>query len=179
MMRLLGAVLAGGEARRFGSDKALALLGGRTLIDHVVAALAKQCGGIVICGRDHAGLASVPDRPRAGLGPLGGINAALHWARDAGFEAVLTAPCDTPHLPDDFAERLSRSGGPAFVADLPVIGLWPVALAHALDAHLATGAERSLRGWARVAGATPVDIPGIANINTPAEWHAARVRHGC
>src|SRR3546814_3555756 len=38
-VKTLGAVLAGGRSSRFGSDKALAMLGGRTLLDHAQAAL--------------------------------------------------------------------------------------------------------------------------------------------
>jgi molybdopterin-guanine dinucleotide biosynthesis protein A len=34
-MTLLGAIIAGGEARRFGADKAAARLKGVALIDHV------------------------------------------------------------------------------------------------------------------------------------------------
>ena len=38
-MRILGAILAGGQARRFGSNKALARLHGEPLIAHAARAL--------------------------------------------------------------------------------------------------------------------------------------------
>ena len=107
-MRVLGAILAGGQARRFGSDKALALLAGRALIDHVAAALGPQVEALVVCGREHQGSTSVPDRPAAGLGPLGGLAGALHYAREHGYDAVVSAPCDTPLLPDDFGGQVER-----------------------------------------------------------------------
>ena len=49
---ILGAILAGGQARRFGSDKAQALWRGRRLIDHVADALGSQTTALVVCGRD-------------------------------------------------------------------------------------------------------------------------------
>ena len=94
--RVLGAVLAGGRSRRFGSDKAAALLDGRPLLDHVVEALAPQVDAVVVCGRRHASLPSLVDRLGPDLGPLGGLNAALHHAAAHGFELVLTAGCDMP-----------------------------------------------------------------------------------
>ena len=39
-MKTLGAILAGGGSRRFGSDKAAAWLDGRALIDHVAGRVA-------------------------------------------------------------------------------------------------------------------------------------------
>ena len=45
-MKLLGAILAGGRSSRFGSDKAFALLNGKPLIDHVIAALAAQTDAV-------------------------------------------------------------------------------------------------------------------------------------
>ena len=167
-MKLLGAVLAGGQSRRFGSDKALAVLGGKTLIEHAIAALAAQTDAVIVCGREWTDW--VADRPAPDLGPLGGINAALHCAAKRGFDAVLTVPCDAPLLPADLAERMAATGAPAFVEDMPVIGLWPAALAASLDAHLAQSADRSVRGWARQAGARPHALDkSIPNVNSLAD----------
>ncbi|UUL81709.1 molybdenum cofactor guanylyltransferase [Sphingomonas qomolangmaensis] len=164
-MRLLGAVLAGGLSRRFGSDKAEALLDGERLIDRVVAALTPQVDAVILCGRAPG----LPDRPVGGLGPLAGLNAALHHARAHGFDAVLSVPCDAPYLPHDL--RAILGDGPAFIADQPVIGIWPAALADRLDVHL-RGDDRSLRRWGRATGASARNAPPIANINTPADLSA-------
>lgn len=161
---ILGAILAGGESRRFGSDKAQATLGGAALLDHVAGALAPWVDELVVCGRDWPGLRNVPDRPAPGLGPLGGLAAALHDAEARGFARVLTLPCDTPLVDPALIAALVAAGAPALVRDCPVIGIWPAALAPALDAHIA-GADRSMRGWARRAGATWLDLPAPANVN--------------
>lgn len=167
-MRLLGAILAGGEARRFGSDKALAAWRGRSLIEHVLAALAPQVETVIVCGREHPGLIGVPDRPLPGLGPLGGIAAALHHAAGQGYDAVLTAPCDAPVLPADVMARLGDGG---FLAGTPVVGLWPVRLAAELDAHLAAGGDRSVRRWAHALGMPAIDGE-VANVNRPEDLAA-------
>jgi len=165
-MKLLGAILAGGEARRFGSDKALARLDGRALIDHVAAQLAPHCDGLILCGR--AGEGGVPDRPKGGLGPLGGLNAALHAAAGWGAARVLLAPCDTPVLPQPLLALLAASEGSCFVAQLPVLGIWEAALAPMCDAYLAAGERASMKAWAAHAGAVAIDwAPPIANINSP------------
>jgi molybdopterin-guanine dinucleotide biosynthesis protein A len=85
---ILGAVLAGGQSSRFGSDKALAELDGRTLLARAVEALQAQCDAVVVVGREDAPVPTLPDRPRPGMGPLGGIAAALHHAADTA-----TTPC--------------------------------------------------------------------------------------
>jgi molybdopterin-guanine dinucleotide biosynthesis protein A len=171
MARLLGAVLAGGAASRFGSDKALADAGGLALIDRVIAALAPQCAALVIVGRAHGNWPALSDRPAGALGPLAGLNAALHHAATAGCDAVLCAPCDVLGLPPDLAQRLAA--GPAVIADQPVVGLWPSALAERLDGWLAAG-HRSVRGFAAAVGACAVTLPvPLANINAPddlARW---------
>ena len=163
-MSVLGAVLAGGQSRRFGSDKAVALLDEVALVDRVVAALSPQVDAVVIVGR-AGGLA---DRPAGGLGPLAGLNAALHHARATDYDWVVTVPCDAPLLPHDLVARL-RGEGPRFAADMPVIGWWPATLADRLDTHLAASDDRSMRGWARAIGAVAVDLGPIANVNTPAD----------
>ncbi len=172
MAKVLGAVLAGGRSRRFGSDKALATYAGRSLIEHVIAALHPQCAAVIVCGRSSESVAAfdvaaIPDRPAPDLGPLGGLNAALHHARSHGFTHVLSAGCDTPKLPVDLLVQLTGPY-PAFVRGMPIVGRWPVDLAAALEDHLATAGDRSIGRWARSAGAEAIDlIAAIPNINTP------------
>lgn len=169
-MSVLGVVLAGGESRRFGADKALATLAGRPLIAHVIDALRPQVDLVVVAGREHPGVRSVSDRPASRLGPLGGLNGALHLAMAEGFDEVMSIGCDVPGLPPDLVVRLRAAGPAAFVEAMPVAGLWPAALAPLLDAHIADDPRRSMRGWAARAGAVPVRLPAmLANINTRAD----------
>ncbi|MBX9883718.1 MAG: molybdenum cofactor guanylyltransferase [Novosphingobium sp.] len=157
---ILGAVLAGGQSSRFGSDKALAPLGGRTLLARAIAALEAQCDSVIVVGRGD-----LDDRPRPGMGPLGGINAALHHAMSHGYAEVLTCGVDcaglAPHTRADLAPA------PAYASDQPVIGLWPASAAPALDAFLASDAKHSMRAFAAMIGARPVRLSASpANINT-------------
>lgn len=166
---ILGAILAGGQARRFGSNKALARWNGATLIEHVAAALSQQVDALVVCGGDTApnGIPLLQDCPEDGLGPLGGLAAALAHAEAHGFAGVVSAGCDTPVLPDGLVGRLRAAGGASCLATNPIIGWWPIDIAASLIRHVATDPHRSMRGWARAAGATEVTIPEfIANINT-------------
>lgn len=161
--RVLGAVLAGGSSRRFGSDKARALLDGTPLIEHVIARLLPQVDALVVVGRDWVGVTSIADRPAAALGPLGGLAAALAFAAAQGFDTVLTSGCDLPTLPQNLATVLGDA--PAVALGQPLLGVWPAGLSALLDAHLAAD-ERSLRSWVRCSGAREVDLGPIANINT-------------
>lgn len=126
---------------------------------------------MIVCGREEPGYTCVPDRPEPDLGPLGGLNAALHYAEEQGFDAVLSAGCDIPNLPPDLAEilgaetlSLHRS---AIVQSQPVVGLWPVGIAKELEAFLADDG-RALYGFAEKAGARMVRFdPPLMNINRP------------
>jgi molybdopterin-guanine dinucleotide biosynthesis protein A len=163
-MRLLGAIIAGGGSRRFGGDKAAAVLDGRALIDHVVSALAPQVEDLVICGRDWSGMVTVTDRPTTDLGPLGGLCGALHYAAANRFDAVLTAGCDVLPLPD-----LSGLTGPtaAVIEGQHLFGFWPVALTAVLDRHLADQPDRSIRQWVIISGARTVACTrNFYNLNT-------------
>jgi molybdopterin-guanine dinucleotide biosynthesis protein A len=163
-MKILGAMLAGGQARRFGADKALATLGGMTLIDRIAATIRPQVHDLIIVGREGG----IADRP-PDIGPLGGIAAALRYAEDYGFDGAVTVPCDTPVLPSDLVRRLTSIGSATFARGLPVIGYWPTALAPAIDAYLASADDHSIRSWARHINAAPVTLDDIANINTRAD----------
>lgn len=165
-MRLLGAVLAGGRSSRFGSDKALALLRGRPLIDHAADALRPHVAQLVLSGRDAQGFVGVPDRPEPGLGPLGGIAGALHYAAAHGYAAILTTGCDMPVFPPSLVRALI-GGGPALTQGQPLAAFWPATLADKLDTWLATSDDRSIAAWARHVCARRVPWPGppLPNIN--------------
>ena len=163
-MRLLGAIIAGGGSRRFGGDKAAALIGSQALIDIVAAAVSAQVDKLIICGRRWPGLESIQDRPAPDLGPLGGLNAALGYAQRNGFDAVVTAGCDVLPVID-----LRALAGPvaAVIQGQPLFGFWPVDLAERLDRHLATELDRSMRRWIAVSGAAQViSTARFHNLNT-------------
>lgn len=166
-MRVLGAVLAGGRSSRFGSDKAEALFEGKRLIDRALEALAGSVQKIVICGRIEPGHDCLTDRPSPGLGPLGGLSAALHHGAGEGFEGVLSVPLDVHPLPCDLLRLLCRDG-PRYLAGQFTIGFWPTRLAPLLDAHIAAGG-RSMRSWIRASAAAPTacDALKLLNINRP------------
>lgn len=162
-MILLGAILAGGQSRRFGSDKALALLAGQPLINHSLRALGYETPNVVVCGRPWPGHPHLPDR-FSGAGPLAGLCAALEHALAKGYSHVLAAPCDMAMLPHGLAVALSPA--PAVALGQPTLGLWPAGLASRLLSHLAAG-HRSLNSWVEATGARSVDLGPLPNINTP------------
>jgi molybdopterin-guanine dinucleotide biosynthesis protein A len=162
-MRTLGAVLAGGRSRRFGSDKALATLGGRTLLDHALAALHPHCDAVVVVGRE-----AIADWPRPDMGPLGGIAGALVHAAANGFDQLLTAPVDCVRLPPRLRAALEPAA--AFLATQPVIGLWPIAALDELKTILTDGSDLAVRAFSRRIGARAVASDFVPpNINSVAD----------
>lgn len=169
---ILGAVLAGGQSRRFGSDKALAELHGHSLLALAVDTLSGWCEKVVVVGRAEAPAQTLPDWPRAGMGPLGGIAAALRLARQEEFETVLTIGVDSLGLPDDLPSLLAPA--PAYVEDQPVIALWPATADRAVMAILESEGRHSLLALAERVGARAVRLPRRSvNINSPADLAAA------
>ncbi|MEO6152927.1 MAG: molybdenum cofactor guanylyltransferase [Croceibacterium sp.] len=168
---ILGIVLAGGQSTRFGSDKALAELAGHTLLARAFDTLTGFCELVVIAGRERGPGHCIPDWPQPGMGPLAGIAAGLHLARDDGYASVLTCGVDSVGLPDDLLELLGP--GPAYLADQPVVGHWPVGTVTAIEALLSSDAKHSMLAFAGAIGATAVNIGAKpANINTPADLAA-------
>lgn len=167
-MSVLGAILAGGKATRFGSDKAFAVLEGRPLIDHVASSLAKQCNALIVVGRKQDGYICVDDRPSAEMGPLAGLAGALAYASDAGFSHVLSVGVDAPGIPSDLSLMLEPA--PAYVVNQPVIGYWPVTALDLLDHILASDERHSMLHFIERLAARGVVLESPpANINTPAD----------
>jgi len=103
-------VLAGGASSRFGSDKALARLGGKTVLSRMCTLMERAAGSVSVvtaAGRypDFRAV-TVPDR-WPGEGPLGGIIAALHATAEAsGVEWNLIVSCDMPFLTGEWLSYL-------------------------------------------------------------------------
>lgn len=106
----LGAVIAGGQSRRYGMPKALVEVGGERIVDRVVASLREVAGEIVLIANDEslAEAIALPARPDAeeGLGALGGIHTALLWARERDDTGILAVACDMPFLSRGLLQRL-------------------------------------------------------------------------
>ena len=191
----LGAVLAGGLARRMGGgDKPLRPLAGRPLLRHVLDRVAPQVAAVVLNANgdptrfaDYA-LPVVPDGLPDNPGPLAGVLAALDWAaeRRPDLPWVLTAPGDCPFLPLDLAERLhaarEAAGVPLACAGVegrtqPPIGVWPVSLRSALREAL-LGGERKIDRWTARFGCAVAEWPAgpldpFFNANAPDDLAAA------
>lgn len=186
-------ILAGGRARRMGGqDKALIRLGDRPLARHVADRLRAHVRALALnANGDPArfaelGLPVLPDPLPGRPGPLAGVLAALDWAADEGAAAAVTAPADTPFLPDDLVPRLAAAAEgvtrPALAATPgglhPLCAIWPVALRGALREALERG-EAKVRDWAAAQGAAIVmfeDEAAFFNINTPEDLATARAR---
>jgi molybdenum cofactor guanylyltransferase len=175
--RILGVVLAGGQSSRFGSDKALAELHGQTLLLRAIDMLSGWCDHVAVVGRETAPAPTLPDWPRPGMGPLGGIAAALRLARDEVFDVVLTCGVDSAELPENLAVLLHPA--PAYLADQPVVGLWPTSAAQTIEAILLGDGKHSMRQFAEAIDARPVQLARKpANINTPADLAELETRNG-
>ncbi len=186
-------VLAGGQGRRMGGgDKVLRRLGGQPLLDHLLARIGAQVAAVAVNANGDASRFAAWALPVVadgiGAGPLAGVLAGLRWAAAShpGAE-VLVVPSDTPFLPDDLVPRLRGGRGTAALVCAasggrlhPVVALWPVALADALEAALWAG-ERRVVTWMKGQGLAGVEfaIDGgdpFANLNTPDDLIAAETR---
>ena len=116
-----GVLLAGGLARRMGGgDKPMRTIGGRTILERVIARLKPQCDGLILnANGDPArfaafGLQVIADDVPGFPGPLAGILAALDWtaANRPEAEWVLSAAGDCPKIrsPDSWRRATTSSG---------------------------------------------------------------------
>jgi molybdenum cofactor guanylyltransferase len=160
-----GVLLAGGLARRMGGgDKPMRRIGGRTILERVIARLKPQCDGLILnANGDPARFASfsllvIADSVADFPGPLAGILAALDWAAAVRPDVawILSAAADCPFLPRDLVARLheARAEEEAQLAvaasdgqSHPVIGLWSVALREELRHALVKEDVRKIDRW--------------------------------
>jgi molybdenum cofactor guanylyltransferase len=189
---VVGAILAGGLARRMGGgDKGLIQLGGAPILRHVIERLKPQVDALMLNANGDPARFADFDLPVAAdpveghPGPLAGVLAGLEWAAQDHGQAcfVVTAAGDTPFLPRNLVALLVAATA-AMRADMavaasggrshPVFALWPVTLAGPLRQAIVGEEIRKVDRFTaryRVATAAFADQPidPFFNINTPDE----------
>ena len=198
---LLGAVLAGGASRRFGSPKALGRLHGRPLWRVAAERLATVCDRVLVVANDPVVVEAVQDDLRAvratvagdrtpERGPLGGIDAALNAAAEAGLGGALVLAADMPWVEAPMLARLARewrseaagsgAGAPVVARSgspwgfEPLCAVYPVAVRGRLAAALDGGGDDLKAGaFARSLDPTVVEagVPQwvFRNVNRPGD----------
>jgi molybdenum cofactor guanylyltransferase len=128
---ITGVILAGGKSRRFGSNKALAEINGRPLIERVMAVVRPLFEQLIIITNnpdDYAflGVPMVEDLVK-GLGPIGGIYTGLEKIQNPkGFFVA----CDMPFLNETLI-RYMASLNDGFEAVVPKID-WKMEPLHSI-----------------------------------------------
>jgi molybdenum cofactor guanylyltransferase len=112
-----GFVQAGGGSTRFGTDKALAKLSGKSMLERTAELLASVCQDVTIVaprGKYASAAWPVLDDRWPGAGPLGGILTALHHLSETAptdrlslgkhgpCSFALIVGCDLPFLTKEF-----------------------------------------------------------------------------
>lgn len=121
MWSLTGVVLAGGDSRRMGTDKATLNVDGERLVDRVVSRLDEVCERVVVAsgdGRRLSGLdvGQVAD-PSPHAGPLAGILAGLRTATTSHIAVIAV---DMPRVSADVLLALLDAVGDRDAA-VPVV----------------------------------------------------------
>lgn len=120
-------ILAGGESRRMGQDKAALLLGGKPLLQHATCIVRPLFENIIVSTRHirtDCDLPQVCDDPRH-AGPLAGLASGLAHSQTAW---VFVVACDMPFVTRQLIETIEkfRNGVDAVV---PVVQDYPQPLA--------------------------------------------------
>jgi molybdenum cofactor guanylyltransferase len=167
-------ILSGGRATRMnGVDKGLVTLQNKPLVQYVIERLKQQVDEILINANREIttyqafGYPVLPDETDDFLGPLAGFLLGLKHSK---HEYVLTAPCDSPLLPLDLAERLCK-GMIESHADIavvtsdgnthPVFCLMKKCVLPSLQAFLENG-ERKVSAWQKSQHYVEVDFSDSA-----------------
>lgn len=181
---ITGFVLAGGHARRMGTDKASLPWGnppGTTLLEHMVNLVSGVTPAVHVVGRE-----TLPDLT-PGRGPLEGIRTALHRTRT---EDNLIVAVDLPFLDSEFLRNLAQREMAASdlllcrAENLAALCLRVrIALLPQVEKYLDSG-RRSLQGFAEAVdhieisegelGQMGFEATIFRNINTQQDYHRER-----
>ena len=170
----------------FGSDKAIALLGGTPLLARVTSTLRECCEAVSVSAPSKGGAADLArslgapvlsDDPTHPRGPFAGLVAGLAWAQAGGFDRLISLPCDTPLVgTSELAVLLAGLGDRAAAYAIsaqgahPLCAVWRTELIGNIDRRMALGEHPAVRGLLFEIGAAEVvfqDPRPFRNVNTP------------
>jgi molybdopterin-guanine dinucleotide biosynthesis protein A len=196
-MKLFGYVQAGGGSTRFGRDKALVELQGKTMLARTTELLSSVCEGVKIVaasGKYSQSQVGIVEDRWPGEGPLGGILSGLLETRRIANEPVwsLIVSCDMPFLSREFLELLKEhafSSGAKVVVPESENGLEPLCACWRSDAapEIQTMFDAGLRKVSEAMKRLPMEVLDeevwkrfdsdqrlFWNMNTPGDFEEAR-----
>ncbi len=194
-MKILGAIIAGGQSRRMaGANKLLLKLDGEPLIARAAKRLGAQTAKVVINVNDSEpiidalGYDIISDEHADHQGPLAGVFSVLNWVKqnDGAVDYIMTAPADAPFFPTNLVETLQNAIGSHDIAiarykgySQQLFGLWSVDCFDDLSIYLENPDNRKVMTFIRSKNWVQVDIKTqeidpFMNINTPEEWDKAQ-----
>ncbi|WAJ43725.1 molybdenum cofactor guanylyltransferase [Mycobacterium sp. Aquia_216] len=185
---LAGVVLAGGESRRMGRDKATlpGPGGSATMAEYVVGVVAQRCDPVFAVAAPGQPLPRLDARvirdEIQGLGPLPATGRGLRAAAEAGAQFAFVCAVDMPLLTVELIDELLAL---ATKTDAEVVLPWDgrshylaavyrTDLADRIDALVAAG-ERKMSALIDASDAQQIVLPDsrvLTNVNTDSEFRA-------
>jgi len=193
---ILGVILAGGKSSRFGSNKADAHLGDKTLLEHTISKVEKNFLEVLIVSNNESikinkkNVFLVKDFIKGQLGPLIGILSAMKWIEhnNKKYKWIATFPCDTPFFDDSIIEKLkncsiSNDHLLFFLNSRKkrhnIFGLWSLKLIDILEEDIRSNNFRKVELWADKIGVQKIEVntegfDKFLNINTLGDLEDAK-----
>ena len=193
---ILGVILAGGKSSRFGSNKADAHLGDKTLLEHTISKVEKNFLEVLIVSNKESikinkkNVFLVKDFIKGQLGPLIGILSAMKWIEQYNkkYKWIATFPCDTPFFDDSIIEKLkncslSNDHLLFFLNSRKkrhnIFGLWSLKLIDILEEDIRSNNFRKVELWADKMGVQKIEVntegfDKFLNINTLGDLEDAK-----
>jgi len=181
ILQMTVAILAGGESRRMGTDKAALEVGGMTLLEHTARAAYAAHPAVFVVGRPkprdwRVDFVEFVTDAEPGLGPLGGLNTALQYVHTP----VLALACDLPLLTTEAVHWLrvqyAHSSAQGVIVSHggrlePLFSIYLPSCLPLIQSRLAEG-RRSLHGLIEAGDFGRADAPDwvaaqLVNVNTP------------
>ena len=193
---ILGVILAGGKSSRFGSNKADAHLGDKTLLEHTISKVEKNFLEVLIVSNNESikinkkNVFLVKDFIKGQLGPLIGILSAMKWIQQYNkkYKWIATFPCDTPFFDDSIIEKFNNCS----IAEdhllfflnsrkkrHNIFGLWSLKLIDILEEDIRSNNFRKVELWADKMGVQKIEVntegfDKFLNINTLGDLEDAK-----